>query len=140
MRFATVAVLVTVTSLATLSACSGVPRQSDAQMLARYNAYAGERVNEFRTYSRFDSWTPIDDSHLVVHTNVNDAYLITVFQPCFNLPFATRVGFTSRLPHTVQAGFDSVRVGRDRCRISEIREVNTKQMRADMAAEKKARG
>jgi hypothetical protein len=137
MKFSTVAILLAV---AALSACSGIPRQSDQEMLARYNAYAGERVSDFRTFGSFNSWTPIDNHHVVVHTNINEAYLITVFEPCMDLPFATRLGITSRFPHTVQSGFDSIRVGRQSCRISEIRPINYRQMRADLAAEKKARG
>ncbi len=137
MKFSTVAILLAVAALA---ACSGIPRESDQQLLARYSSYAGDRVSDFRTFGSFNSWTPIDDHHVVVHTNVNEAYLLTVFEPCFDLPFATRLGITSRFPNTVQAGFDSIRVGRQSCRISEIRPVNYRQMRADIAAEKKARG
>lgn len=140
MKFATLATLLAVTALATLTACSGMPRESDAQALARYTSYAGDRVNEFRTYGAFNSWTPVDNHHVVIHTNVNEAYLVTVFEPCIDLPFATRLGVTSRFPNSVQAGFDLLRVGRDRCRISEIRTLNYKQMRADLSAEKKARG
>jgi hypothetical protein len=140
MKFAKVATLLAVTALSTLSACSGIPRETDAQALQRYTSYAGDRVNEFRTFGAFNSWTPVDNHHVVIQTNVNEAYLVTVFEPCINLPFATRLGVTSRFPNSVQAGFDSLRVGRDRCRISEIRTLNYKQMRADLAAEKKARG
>jgi hypothetical protein len=120
-----------------LAACSGIPRQEREQdLLARYRAYAGEPVSDFRTYSRFDSWTPIDDTHLVIHTNVNEAYLITVAPPCLDLPFATRLAIRSRFPNTVSSGFDSIRVGRESCRITEIRPVNYKQMKADLAQEK----
>ena len=56
------------------------------------------------------------------------------------ISFATHVGVTSKFPHTVQSGFDSIRVGRQSCRITDIRTVNYKQMRADLKAEKKARG
>jgi len=133
MKFATFAMLLAVTAL---TACSGIPRETDQQVLARYSQYAGDRVNQFTTFGHFNSWTPIDDHHLVVHTNVNEAYLITVFEPCFDLPFATRLAVTSKFPNTVQAGFDSIRVGRQSCRISEIRQVNYRQMRADLKAEK----
>lgn len=138
MKFATAAILLTVTAL---TACSGIPRrESDAQLLARYTSYAGEPVTEFRTYSAFDSWSPVDDHHVLVQTNVNEAYLIKVFGPCTNLPFATRLAVTSRFPNTVSSGFDSIRVGRDTCRISEIRPVNYRQMRADLAEERKTKG
>jgi hypothetical protein len=124
---------------AVLSACSGIPRrESDRETLARYQSYAGDPVTEFRTFGSFNSWTPIDDHHVVIQTNINEAYLVKVFEPCIDLPFATRIGVTSRFPNTVQSGFDSIRVGRQSCRISEIRPVNYRQMRADFAAERKA--
>jgi hypothetical protein len=138
MRFVTAAILLTVTAL---SACSGLPRrESDQQTLARYSAYAGDKVTEFRTFGSYNSWTPIDNHHVVVHTNINEAYLLTVFEPCTNLPFATRLAVTSRFPNTVSSGFDSIRVGRETCRISEIRPINYRQMRADLAEERKAKG
>ena len=138
MKFTTAAVLFVVLAL---SACSGIPRrESDAQLLARYNSYAGERVSDFHTFGTFNSWSPVDNHHLLIETNVNEAYLITVFEPCTNLPFATRLAVTSRFPHIVSSGFDSIRVDHESCHISEIRPVNYRQMRADLAAEKKARG
>jgi hypothetical protein len=123
-----------------LTACSGIPRRaSDQELLARYQAYAGKPVPEFHMYSHFNSWTPIDDHHVLVETNLNEAYLVEVFEPCIDLPFATRLAITSRFPHTVSSGFDSIRVGRESCRISEIRPVNYRQLRADLAAERKAK-
>jgi Family of unknown function (DUF6491) len=136
MKVFTAALLLTV---ATLSACSGIPRrESDAQMLARIQQYTSAPVSDFRVFGAFNSWTPIDNHHVLVQTNINEAYLISVFEPCTNLPFATRLAITSRFPNQVQSGFDSIRVGRERCRISEIRPVNYKQMRADLAEERKA--
>lgn len=138
MKFASAALLLTVTAL---TACSGIPRrESDAQALARVNLYAGKPVSDFRTFGSFNSWSSIDDHHVLIQTNINEAYLVTVFGPCFNLPFATRIGVTSRFPNTVSQGFDSIRVGRESCRISEIRPVNYRQMRADLREERKAQG
>ena len=131
--------VVTLLVLALLSACSGIPRrETDQQTLARYTSYAGDPVTEFRTYSHFDSWSPIDDQHVLVRMGVNDAYLVKVIAPCMNLPFATRIGFTSRFPHTVSSGFDSIRIGREVCRIIEIRPVNYRKMRADLREAKEA--
>ncbi len=125
---------------AVLSACSGIPRrESDKEALARVESYAGAPVGDFETYGHFDSWSVVDDNHILVQTGPRDAYLVKVIPPCINLAFATRIGLTSRFPHTVQAGFDSIRVGRESCRIMEIRPVNYRQMRADAKAEQ-ARG
>jgi uncharacterized protein YceK len=138
MKFAGFATLLVVTLL---SACASIPkRESSQELLERYTSYAGEPVSQFRVYSPFDSWGSIDDRHVIVYTNVNEAYLLTVAAPCIDLPFATRIGLTSRYPHTVSSGFDSLRVGRDTCRITEIRPVNYRQMRADLARDPMKRG
>lgn len=133
----TLASAVTLLAAGLLVACSGIPRK-DAEKadLARYTAYAGEPVSDFRMYTRYDGWTPIDNHHLVIHTNVNESYLLTVAEPCIDLPFATTLAIKSRFPHTVSSGFDSIRVGRDTCRITEIRPLDYKRMKADLAREK----
>jgi hypothetical protein len=142
MKFASAKwITATVIAAVALSACAGIPkRESDKELLARYTSYAGAPVMDFQTYSHFDSWSSVDDTHVLVQTGPHDAYLLKVIAPCMNLSFATRLALTSRFPHTVQSGFDSIRVGRETCRIIEIRPVNYRQMRADAKAEQKARG
>ena len=123
-------IALTLLALAPLAACSGTPRhERDAQTLARLSQYAGEPVHDFRYYSPIRSFQPLSRDKVLVSTGFNDSYLLTVF-PCMNLEFATRIGLTSSLG-AVRSGFDSVLVEGERCRISEIRPVNTKQMRAD---------
>ncbi len=131
--------------VALLTACSGMSRHDDgiagsgSEKLARYQPYLGEPVSQFNTYSRFDGWSDVDNDHVVVHANVNESYLLTVAPTCFNLPFAlTRIGVVSRVPNTVSSGFDSIQVGRETCRILEIRPVNYKKMQADLRAQKQA--
>jgi hypothetical protein len=138
MKFASASLILL--AAAVVSACSGIPRrESDQEMLARYESYAGKPVPDFQTFGHFDSWSVVDDRHVLIQTGPRDAYLVKVIPPCINLPFATRIGLTSRFPNTVQSGFDSIRVGRESCRIIEIRPVNYRQMRADAKAEQ-ARG
>lgn len=125
--------------MALLTACSSIPRNDDVQSkeLARYTPYLGEPVPQFNSYTRFDSWSSVDDHHVLIHTNINEAFLLTIAPACIDLPFATRLGVTSRFPHTVSSGFDSIRVGRESCRITEIRPVNYKQMQADLREQRK---
>jgi hypothetical protein len=127
-------------SLLTGCATAGGQREEAKEVLSKYSAYTGEPVSQFSMHSRFDGWTPIDNEHVLVHTNVNETYLLTLAPNCFELPFATAIGVTSKFPHTVQSGFDSIRVGRDTCRITEIRPVNYRQMKADLAEAKKSKG
>jgi len=105
-------------------------RETDEQTLARYMDYAGEPVDSFSYLGRFDGWRSLGRDRVVVWTGVNDAYLLTVQQPCQDLQFAQRIGVTST-GSTVSRGFDSVKVGNNQtCRITEIRPVNYKDLKA----------
>jgi len=116
---------------AALSACAGMPKRENEQAtLDRYMDFAGQPVESFSYLGRFDGWRSLGRDKLVVWTGLNDAYLLTVQQPCLDLEFANRIGLTSTTG-TVSRGFDAVRVGRhERCTITEIRPVNYKDLRA----------
>lgn len=119
-----------VLALAGLAACSSIsPAQRNAQALAQYTQYAGEPVSDFRYYSRLRTFQALSNDKVFVRTGNSDAYLLTVF-PCINLEFATRIGMSTQFG-AVRSGFDDVLVDGERCRISEIRPVNYRQMRAD---------
>jgi hypothetical protein len=118
-------------ALAAVTACSGMRhRESDQVTLERYMDYSGQPVESFSYLGRFDSWRALGRNKLVVWTGLNDAYLLTVQEPCQDLQFAQRIGLTSTTG-SVHRGFDSVRLGRhEQCRITEIRPVNYKDLRA----------
>ena len=133
-----VSVLVVTLLTACASARQAEERQKEA--FARYQPYIGETVSQYSRYTHNDGWTAVDNEHVVVHTNVSDAYLLTVAPPCMNLPFAgVAIGVTERFPNVVASGFDSIRVRGERCLILKIQKVDYKRMQADLAAEKKAR-
>jgi hypothetical protein len=129
--------LMTVSSLLALSllaACTtSSQREMTREVLSNYSSYTGEPVSQFSMHTRFDGWTAVDNEHVLVHTNVNETYLLQVAPTCFDLPFTNTLGVTSKFPNTVQSGFHSIRVGRDTCRILQIRPVNWKQMKQDLA-------
>jgi hypothetical protein len=118
-------------AVAALTACAAMKnRESDEQSLARYMDYAGEPVKSFTYLGQFDGWRSLGRDKVVVWTGVNNAYLLTVQQPCQELRFANRIGVTST-GNTVSSGFDSVQVGDNQtCRITEIRPVNYKDLKA----------
>jgi hypothetical protein len=119
---------------ACLSACAAMSNhETDHQRLARYLDYAGPPIHEFRFYSSFNSFSPLDRDHVLVSTGANQQYLLRVVPACLDLPFANGIGLTSSF-HTVRSGFDSVRVGHDVCRITEIRPIDSRQMREDERA------
>lgn len=110
--------------LLALTACAAFKnRESDAEQLARYQDYAGEPVDSFSVLGGIDSWQSLGRNRLLVRTGVNKAYLLTVAEPCIDLEFANAIDLTST-GSTVSRGFDSVRVGRERCQITDIRPVD----------------
>ena len=126
---------------ALLASCSGIPlKQRDAAERNRFEAYAGKPVDHFTWLTHYDGWQPISPDQLVVWTDINRAYLITVFHPCTNLMFARRIGLTSTAD-TVYTHFDFVHAEGWKCMISTIQPVDYLRMQQDLrkqrAAEKK---
>jgi uncharacterized protein DUF6491 len=135
--------VVSVLAVTLLSACTSarLAEQKQKEAFARYQPYIGETISQYSRYTHNDGWSAVDNEHVVVHTNVNDSYLLTVAPPCINLPFAgVGIGVTERFPNSVSSGFDSVLVRGERCRILKIQKLDYKRMQADIASEKKARG
>lgn len=120
-------------ALMIVTACSGIPRrESDQAALERYLDYAGTPVDRFTYLGRYTGWRPLGRNKLIVWTGINDAYLITVAEPCIDLQFTMRIGLTST-GNTVSRGFDSVTLpGRQKCTITEIRPVDYGQMKKDL--------
>ncbi|HEY4212029.1 MAG TPA: DUF6491 family protein [Steroidobacteraceae bacterium] len=119
------------TFLALLSACADIPlsHREEAER-ARYLQYAGAPIDEFTYLGRYDSWTALSKDEVVVWTTINNAYLITVAQPCTDIMFVQRIGLTSTL-HTVSKRFDFVKVHGQNCFIKEIRPVDYLKMKQD---------
>jgi hypothetical protein len=93
-----------------------------------YTDYAGEPVKSFYM-NNFDGWTVVSKDQLVVWTDLNKAYLLSITGYCPDLQFANAIAVTSTA-NTVDK-FEKVIVGRDRCFIQEIRPLDTKQMKED---------
>ena len=118
------------------AACSGIPQRArDEQQQQQYLQYAGAPIDHFTYLSHYDSWRSLSRTQLVVWTTMNDAYLLTVREPCINLQFTQRIGLSSTAG-TVTNLLDFVLVDHDRCQITEIRPVDYKKMRADLRKSK----
>jgi Family of unknown function (DUF6491) len=121
---------------ALLASCSGIPlKQRDAAERARYEAYAGKPVDHFTWLTSYDGWEPISPNQLVVWTDINTAYLITVFHPCTDLMFAHRITLKPTAD-TIYAHLDSVHVEGWNCIISTIQPVDYLRMEHDLRAAK----
>lgn len=101
------------------------------KLLAKYEPYLGEPVKSFRAV-RYDSWQQISRTQLVLHTTINDAYLLTVANNCPELPFAQTIGVTSTTNSI--STLDSVIVRGNRCLITQIQPIDVKRMKADRSA------
>jgi Family of unknown function (DUF6491) len=122
-----------------LVACSSIPRQErDHEELDRYLKYSGDPVDRITYFGRYDGWQSIGSDRLILWTTPNDAYLITVRQPCTDLPFVQTIGVT-HTSSTVYSRLDSVLVRNWKCPIAEIRPVDYRRMRADIRAEREAK-
>ena len=123
-----------------LAACVGTIPLHERQQAERdrFNAYAGDPIEEFTWLGRFDSWQPLGRYELAVFTGPSDAYLIKVSPPCDDLQFVNRIGLTST-GSTVHTRFDAVRTGNWRCPIEEIRRVDYRRLKADLRLEAQAR-
>lgn len=93
-----------------------------------YSEYAGEPVKSFYL-GNFDGWSSVSKDEVVVWSGINKAYLLKVTGYCPDLQFANAIAVTST-GNTVDR-FEKVIVGRDRCFISEIRPIDTKQLKED---------
>jgi hypothetical protein len=120
-----------------LTSCAGVPlRERPGAELRRYEAYAGRPVKQIRWVNNYRRWSPIAAHKLLMWTNIEQPYLMTVFPPCTNLLFAHGIGITSTIDVT-QARFDFVTADGWKCMIETIQPIDYRRMRQ---AERKAGG
>jgi hypothetical protein len=119
-------------TLSLLTGCTGIARREDDQSrLDRYMQYAGAPIDHFTYLGRYDGWQVLGRDQLVVWTSMDAAYLLTVAEPCTGLEFAERIGVSST-GGTV-SHFESIRFDHQRCPINEIRPVDYRKMRRDLA-------
>lgn len=111
-----------------LAACASKgPADREAAALARYEAAAGAPVDGFRFF-RLQGFTVLGDQALAVWTGPGEAWLLRVDAPCSELRWAPAIGLSAHFGQ-VSARFDRVVAGRDRCRITEIRPIDTAALR-----------
>ena len=120
---------------AALGGCASAYPQGDDPKLDLYRAHAGEPVDRFNYYGRLNGWTPLGDEALAVWTRPNEAYLLELFGPCRDLPFAPAISLSNHMSR-VSARFDSVTplggaVGPSNipCRIETIRPLQVKALK-----------
>ncbi len=122
--------------LATLgmTACAS-NRMTDVDHLAMIQAHAGEPVRQIRNFNAM-GWERVDDEHVLLSMRPSETWLLRVSGPCLDWGSGSPVlGLSSQGPY-VMAKLDRILVNGSpvSCRIEEIRQVDTKAMRAAGAA------
>ena len=117
-----------------LTACAS-NRMTDGDRLAMIRAHAGEPVRQIRNYNAM-GWDQVDDQHVLLSMRPSETWLLRVSGPCLDWGSGSPVlGLSSQGPY-VMAKLDRILVNGSpvSCRIEEIRQVDTKAMRAAGAA------
>lgn len=95
-------------------------REAQQDQLDKYLEAAAAPVDKF-TFYKLQKWELVGDNRIVVWTRVNQAYLLTVENPCVELPWTPSIALTSSA-RQVRVRFDYVLVDKGRrCQITEIR-------------------
>ena len=113
-----------------VSAAHAQTRKTQQANLERFEKYAGEPVDQFQFWSLY-KWQLVGPTKVVVWPTINEAYLLTVNEPCPGLEWANTIGVTSKQRHIVSRKFDYVTYGKGRCQINEIRPIDYKTMLKD---------
>ncbi|MDR3385495.1 MAG: DUF6491 family protein [Rudaea sp.] len=103
---------------------------TEAANLARFEKYAGAPVENFTMWSMY-KWQGLGPDKIAVWTKVNEAYLLTVAQPCIRLEDAKGIVVTSQMSHQVNRRLDYVDFAHQHCQIVEIRPLDYKTMLKD---------
>ncbi len=107
-------------------------RERQQQRLDELMPYVGEPVDSFQFW-KLTQWELVGAQQVVVWPRLHEAYLLTVDAPCSELEWAKSIALTSSVQR-VTARFDAVRVGKDRCRINQIRRIDMKRYQAERKA------
>ena len=105
-------------------------RKTQQENLERFEKYTGEPVEQFQFWSLY-KWQLVAPNKVVVWPTINEAYLLTVDEPCPGLEWARSIGVTSKQRHLVSRKFDFVTYGKGQCQINEIRPIDYKTMLKD---------
>jgi len=112
-------------------ACASNAPQRDEALLAEFQRFAGDPVQNFFFWDLRNGWQVLGREHLVVWTSPWEAFLLRVRTPCTDLPFANRIGISST-GRWVRVRLDAVTVGNGiPCPIEEIRPVDYRRMLAE---------
>ena len=117
-------------ALALVASAHADTRETMQKNLTRFEKYAGAPIDQFQYWTLY-KWQLVGPTKVVVWTTINDAYLVTVEDPCPDLEWANTIALTSKQSHFVSTKFDFVTFGKGQCQIKQIQPIDYKQMLKD---------
>lgn len=124
-----------------LGACASTPPAHDASA-PRADAASKPRptANDYRRYVRGNvqsfnaanvtDWDAPDPQHVVVWTSPAEAYLLTLFSPCFGLESVSTILLAAD-GGVARPGAAAVMAGSERCRVQFVEKLDARAMKAD---------
>lgn len=109
-------------------------RERQQERLDELAPYIGQPVQSFQFWN-LTQWELVGPQKVIVWPRLQQAFLLTVDEPCAELEWAKSIGVTSTAQQ-VSARFDSVKAGKEMCRIREIQPVDIKKYEQDRKAAK----
>lgn len=93
-----------------------------------YARFAGAPVKSIR-FASLHGFMPLNREQVVLFTRAREAWLLDLAGPCRQVQTAFAVS-VSNFGQRIYSGFDSLRVGRQQCRITRIRGIDLEAHRA----------
>lgn len=126
--------LIILVALLAASSAHAQTRDRQKEALDAYLPYAGAAVDRFQFW-KLTQWELVAEDKVLVWPRLNEAFLLTVDEPCRELEWAKSISVTSTA-NSVNRGFDSVIASGQKCRINEIRPIDYLKYKQDRRAKK----
>jgi hypothetical protein len=94
-----------------------------------YRRYVRGNVQSFNS-SNVTDWDAPDPQHVVVWTSPAEAYLLTLFSPCFGLESVSTILLAAD-GGVARPGAAAVKVGSESCRVQFVEKLDARAMKAD---------
>lgn len=80
-------------------------------------------------FVQYEGFEPVNERSLILFETVNRAYLVDIEESCWNLPYVQGI-IVNHSGNTLSTAFDSITIGDRTCRITAIRPLDVKALKA----------
>ncbi len=126
-------VSVAILFISVLAGCVSTPRQ-DVRVAEVYKRHASDETVRGVRYTSVRSWRPVSDEGVLIEFNGNRHFLFALSGACRSeIRFARKIAISTNAISRLDL-FDRIALNNNWCRIQEIREVDFKAAKAEVAA------